>query len=336
MRIAIDSSPLSTGHALRGVGVYTKHLIDALRQYEPGHTYTLFTQQQNVPKNIDLVHYPYFDPYFLTLPLIKEKPTIVTVHDLIPLVFPDKFPAGVRGYFKWRLQKLSLSGAKRIITDSISSKNDVHKITGFEANNIDTIYLAPDPVFTVQKIAGMTKPYILFVGDVNWNKNVQGLLRAFATTKDILLILVGGAFLNTALPETREINRLANALGIEKRVTRAGHVSDKELAQLYSGAQALVQPSFYEGFGLPVLEAMACGCPVVSTKNSSLGEIAGPALSITTDVDSIAAGIRKIRTVERRAQAQKQRIWCKQFTWKRVAAETVASYEKTFNHHTGI
>lgn len=333
MHIAIDITPLSTGHSGRGVGSYTRNLIEALQKYETQHTYSLFTRGQKIPEKADIVHYPYFDPFFLTLPLLKEKPTVVTVHDLIPLVFPDKFPAGLKGTLKWQLQKLSLRGAKRIIADSVSSKKDISKIVGVDATVIDKIYLAPALSYVKKRI--LSKPYVLYVGDVNWNKNVPGLLRAVAEVT-IPLILVGGAFLDDSVAETKEINRLIGTLGIESFVRRVGHVSNNKLAELYSGALALVQPSFYEGFGLPVLEAMACGCPVVTTKNSSLAEIAGPAIEITTEVESIAAGIKKILTIQRDSQVKKQFDWVRQFTWKRTAAETVASYEKTIDYHTGI
>jgi len=333
MHIAIDITPLSTAHSRRGTGSYTRSLVDTLQKYETKHTYSLFTRRQKVPDSADLVHYPYFDPFFLTLPLYKPKPVIVTVHDLIPLVFPDKFPSGVRGALKWQLQKLSLKGARRIIADSMSSKNDISKIAGIDKNIIDVVYLAPN--ISYKEKHAVSKPYILYVGDVNWNKNVPGLLRAIAKVKTPL-ILVGGAFLDDFLAETREINRLIRTLEIEKFIIRAGYVSDEKLARLYSGAIALIQPSFYEGFGLPVLEAMACGCPVVSTKNSSLAEIAGPAVSITPEAENIAAGIKKILTIDRDSQIKKQFDWVSQFTWKRVARETVMSYEKAVNYHPGI
>jgi glycosyltransferase involved in cell wall biosynthesis len=130
MKIAIDITPLESAHRARGVGVYTKNLIDALETYGKQHTYLYFTGHQLVPPDADVVHYPYFDPFFLTLPLVKIKPALVTVHDLIPLVFPYKFPAGIRGRFAWHVQRLSLRGAKRIIADSNSSKNDIVRIAG--------------------------------------------------------------------------------------------------------------------------------------------------------------------------------------------------------------
>jgi len=180
MHIAINDSPLSSGHSARGVGVYTKLLIESLRKYVPEHSYTLFTRPENIPKDADVVHYPFFDPFFLTLPLRKFRPTVVTVHDLIPLVFPSHFPKGIRGSIKWQIQKMALRGVSHIITDSDTSKNDVAAIVGFPKERIHTVYLAASSAFS-KPIPSKTKlhlpkMYVLFVGDVNWNKNVYGLL----------------------------------------------------------------------------------------------------------------------------------------------------------------
>ena len=328
MHIAIDTTPLETGHARRGVGTYTKNLVDALKQYEPAHSYSFFTRGQKVPAGADLVHVPYFDPFFLTLPLVKITPTIVTVHDLIPLVFPDKFPSGIKGSLKWQIQKLSLAGARRIITDSECSKRDIAKITGFDRKKIDAVYLAPDPEFAVGNAKPSEKPYFLYVGDVNWNKNVPGLLSAFAAFGKNELVLVGKAFTDSSLPETKEINRIIHDLGIEKSVRRTGFVSTRELVGLYAGATALVIPSFYEGFGLPVLEAMCAGCPVVAADTSSLTEIAGPAIRVGTESKSIAQGMRKALTLNRETQQKLQSEWVKRFSWKLTARNTVQSYEK--------
>jgi glycosyltransferase involved in cell wall biosynthesis len=109
----------------------------------------------------------------------------------------------------------------------------------------------------------------LYVGDVNWNKNVIGLLQAFASIQklnefiEMKLVLVGNAFHEERLPETREINQFIHEKGLENSIIRPGKVSLNELACIYSLASVYVQPSYYEGFGLPVLEAMVCGCPVV-------------------------------------------------------------------------
>jgi len=344
MKIAIDITPLESAHKARGVGVYTKSLIDALETYKKQHTYLYFTGHQRVPGDADIVHYPYFDPFFLTLPLVKLKPTMVTVHDLIPLVFPYKFPAGLRGTIKWQVQKLSLRGAKRIIADSLSSKNDIARIVGVKKEIIDTVYLAPDPAYHpvtnqsaldgVRRKYSLSKQYILFVGDVNWNKNVIGLLRAFAALRQhrellqFKLVLVGRSFLQDSLAETQEINQFILEHDLEHVVICPGNVPAGDLAGFYSMASVYVQPSHYEGFGLPVLESMACGCPVVCTNTSSLKEIAGPALQVSPKPEDILAGITKMITIDRKIQLERQFAWVKQFTWKRVAGETVAAYER--------
>ena len=344
MKIGIDITPLESGHKARGVGIYTKNLVSALETYGRQHAYLYFTGKQPVPQSADIVHYPYFDPFFLTLPFVKSKPTVVTVHDLIPLVFPDKFPAGMRGSIKWKVQKLSLHGARRIIADSNSSKNDIARLAGINKEIIDTVYLAPDPAYQLitsqsllsaaRKKYSLPRNYLLYVGDVNWNKNVTGLLRAFTDLRKLSefsqfrLVLAGGAFLDDSLAETREINQRISDHVLEKSVIRPGSVSIEDLSCLYSMASVYVQPSFYEGFGLPVLEAMASGCPVVSTNTSSLKEIAGPAIQVSPKPEDLATGIIKMLAVDRRAQAARQSEWVRQFTWKKVAGETLAAYER--------
>ncbi len=344
MKVAIDITPLESAHRARGVGVYTKNLIDALETYGKQHTYIYFTGKQLVPQDADIVHYPYFDPFFLTLPLVKRKPAVVTVHDLIPLVFPYKFPAGVRGAVKWQVQKVSLRGASRIIADSLSSKNDIARIAGVKKEIIDTVYLAPDPAYRpitdqstlagIRRKYSLPKQFILFVGDVNWNKNVIGLLRAFVTLrkrKELMqskLVLVGGAFGDDTLSETQEINQFIREFDLEHVVITPGNVPLDELAGFYSMASVYVQPSHYEGFGLPVLEAMACGCPVVCTNTSSLKEIAGPAIQVGPKPEDILTGITGMLKVDRNIQSDRQFEWVRQFTWRRVAGETISVYER--------
>lgn len=343
MNIAIDITSLESAHGRRGTGVYTKNLVEALERYASHHTYSLFTRKQKVPDNADIVHYPYFDPFFLTLPLVKPKPTVVTVHDLIPLVFPEHFPKGIRGSIKWQIQKISLRNVRRIITDSDSSKRDIEKITGFPEDRIDTVYLAPDPVIRrVEDAKPIVKaPYILYVGDVNWNKNIPSLLRAFKELpKNMKLILVGKAFIDSGITETKEVNRLIESLGLVGSVVRTGFITEEKLSSLYSNASCLVLPSFYEGFGLPVLEAMSCGCPVVAANISSLTEIAGPAIKVQPESSkSISEGIQRVlasNVTERKKLISEGYAWVSKFSWATTAKETVVSYEKAINNNSGI
>src|SRR5579863_3748182 len=142
MRIAIDVSPLQSGHKVRGVGFYLTYLKKALLEYYPEHEYIFFHQGEKIDKSIDLIHFPYFDPFFMTLPFIKTHKTVVTVHDLTPLVFPEYFPAGIKGNLIWQTQRFNLKNVDGILTDSRSSKKDIERIINIPSEKITVAYLA--------------------------------------------------------------------------------------------------------------------------------------------------------------------------------------------------
>lgn len=353
MKIAINTLPLSTEHRMRGTGVYTKNLIDALVKYEKQHAYSFFTRQQDIPKRTNAVHYPFFDPFFLTLPFFKQYPTAVTVHDMIPLLFPDKFPPGIRGGVKWQIQRLSLMGAAAIITDSECSKADISRLTTKQKERIHVVPLAPSPRYVrvsdehilrkMREAYHMPDEYVLYVGDVNWNKNVTGLLEAWKIVRSKLsksracaLVLAGSAFSNIELKETRDILQLIHTLGIGKSVMRPGFIKEEDMSSLYSGAQCLVSPSWYEGFGFPVLEAMICGTPVVASTRGSVPEISGPSKSANPgNIGELARAIKEtveLNKKERETLVKKGIEWAKQYTWRRVARETAAVYDKIVLH----
>lgn len=356
MKIAINTLPLSTEHRMRGTGVYTKNLIDALQKYERKLSYTFFTRVTDIPKNTDVVHYPFFDPFFLTLPFPKPIPTVVTVHDLIPLIFPDKFPAGVRGTFKWQLQRLSLGRAAAVVTDSHRSKKDIMRIMGKPSSWVHVVPLAPSVHYTqvtstsvlaeARNRYHLPERYVLYVGDVNWNKNVSGLIKAWKYVREKYpkieskLVLVGSAFTNLEIPETRAIVQLIETLGVGGSVIRPGFVRNEDMTAVYSQASCVVLPSWYEGFGFPVLEAFESGVPVVATNRGSVPEIAGPARMIDpSNPDDIASAIvdmLRLSEKERSALVKYGFAWAKQFTWQRVVKETVAVYEKVIHHHTNV
>ena len=149
IKVGIDISPLKNANRFRGVGFYTKNLVESLQSLiKEDKKYSNW--QINLVKNwkleignFDLVHYPYFDIFFSTLPKKKNIPTVVTVHDLIPLVFPAHYPAGVRGKINWLRQKARLKKTEAIITDSQKSKQDIIKIVGYPENRVHVVYLAP-------------------------------------------------------------------------------------------------------------------------------------------------------------------------------------------------
>jgi len=335
MKIAFDISPLSGGHAGRGTGVYTKQLLMSLKEHTNA---TIFEWDKNftLPHDTDIVHHPYFDPFLLTLPLSRKYPTVVTVHDLIPIRYAKYFPKGIKGQLKWQIQKNSLLKAEGIITDSETSKKDIVELLGYPEEKIFVVFLAPSPIFAeqslqevnrVKKKYGLSNTFLLYVGDVNWNKNIPRLIVALKSV-DVELVLVGKAFLNNELVETREINSLIQSSGCESRVKKLGFVPEVDLPGIYTAAQTYIQPSIAEGFGLPVLEAMACGTPCVVSSKTSVAEIAGPSLLIDpfNELD-MREGILKALAIDKSVMKQKNKMWASTFTWAKTATQTMAAYE---------
>ena len=349
MHIAIDTTPLHSAHQMRGIGSYTRSLVDALKKYEAKNTYTFFVRGETIPKNADIVHIPYFDPFFLTLPILKSKPTVVTVHDLIPLAYPKAFPAGRRGTLKWHVQRLALAGAAGVITDSQASRADIERLAHIPPEKIHVVPLAADEQYKkvtdiktlrgVEEYYHLPESFVLYVGDINWNKNIPGLLSGFARYQKLgkaKFVLAGKAFLDLHIPEAQEIDFLIRDLHLDDAVIRTGFVDIKDLPAVYSLARVYIQPSFAEGFGLPILEAMASGTPVIASRRSSLVEIAGPSCVIDPDKpDTIGAGIETLvsmKAVEYQKLSDASIRWAREFTWKKTAHQTILVYEEILAH----
>ena len=153
MNIAIDISPLKSGHYLqhrvRGTGFYLKNLQKSLLKFYPDNKYTFFNRGDSLENDIDIVHYPYFEPFFLTLPMFSNHKKIVTVHDLTPLVFPEQFESGIKGMLKWQIQRIALKNMNAIVADSESSKKDIVKYAGIKDSRVHVVYLAAGGEFKV-------------------------------------------------------------------------------------------------------------------------------------------------------------------------------------------
>ena len=330
MRIAIVTPPI-IGHEHRGTGLYVQYLYKELSK-DTNIEIEKISLNAN-KKNFDIVHYPYFDPFFLTLPLTKIIPTVVTVHDLIPLKYPNNFPKGIRGTMKWWIQRYSLQSTPAIITDSDASKEDICRYAGISEDNIYVIYLGVGKQF--KNLKKRRENFILHVGDVNFNKNIPRLLGAFhtvlSTFPNVKLMLVGIGFV-TDTRQLQNLKKLIATLGITQKVEMVGSVDEKRLIDLYNTALLYIQPSLAEGFGLPVLEAMACGCPVVASNCISLSEITnGAAVEVDPlDEQSIASGILSIINDEK--QRKKLSLLglrhVDNFTWEKTAAKTIDVYKK--------
>lgn len=346
MKIAIDISPLQSEHKVRGVGFYLNYLKKALLEFYPENNYIFFQKGDSIDKSVDLVHYPYFDPFFLTLPFFKTHKTVATVHDVTPLVFPEHFPAGLQGNLKWKIQRLNLQKIDGIITDSEASKKDIKRIAGVKSEKISVVYLAAGDEFkkikntdlSLHKIKSkynLPEEFILYVGDVTWNKNLPRLLEATQKV-DIPLVMVGKALLaknvdinNNWNSDLLKVQRLSKQ---NNKVHLLGFVPTEDLVALYNLASVFVFPSIYEGFGLPILEAMQSGCPVITSRESCMPEVGGNAAQYFDgyNTESLVNTIQKVFGSKKiqKELSEKGLKQTKKFSWKNTAESTIAAYEE--------
>lgn len=356
IKVAFNVQPLKTGHKTRGVGTYTKYLLENLKKKSE----VEIEEFENLAtvKDVDLVHYPWFDLFFHTLPLKKKFPTVVTIFDTIPLIFPTQHPTGIKGKVNLFLQKLSLKSCKQIITDSQSSKKDISNFLKINPTKVKVIPLAADSSFKVLSDAKklqvkneyhLPDKFILYVGDANYTKNLPVLIKAFNKLRkmdqfrDLKLILVGGVFLkkveNIDHPELESlkiVNRLISQNNLEEMTIRPGQVDTDDLIGFYNLATVYVQPSLYEGFGLPVLEAFSSGCPVISSGAASLPEVGGRA-AVYFDPQNSDQLVKILSEVllDKSLRSKLSKLGLNQaerFSWEKVADETVKVYEQVVNH----
>ncbi len=313
-KIGIDARMY--GKAQSGIGTYIKKITDYIfeldkendyylfllepnySQYQPPHSkihkikvsspwYSYQEQTKFLAKinqyNLDLMHFPHFNA-----PIFYQRKRIHTIHDITPKFFPGHKQKSWWRKFAYNLTiKTSLAQAAKIITISNWTKNDLIKHFKINPDKIEAFYLGIEPQFKIienyAKIKelkdkyGITKPYLFFVSVWRNHKNFEGLIKAFTLLKkkynlDYQLVLAGQED-----PYYPQIRQAIEKSEYSSEIISPGFVSNKELVFLYNGAELFVIPSFYEGFGLIGLEAMACGIPVISSNATSLPEILGPA-----------------------------------------------------------
>jgi glycosyltransferase involved in cell wall biosynthesis len=342
LRVEIVAKSPYAGSGPRGVDVYATHLYNGLAS-SYSRNKTFLSRDKTGKQSVDLVHYTFFDPFFLTLWSSKHKSKyVVTVHDLIPLKFPNHFPVGIKGKIRWYLQKRALLGASAIITDSTCSKNDIEGIVGYPKDQIYVVPLAAGHTTVNEKMVRMVRTeydlperYLLYVGDINWNKNIPGLIKAFGllNSKQTHLVLVGKAF--ESGKGTVEYQAIQNAIdesGKSDFIHMLGFIPSHHLPAIYRGALLYVQPSWYEGFGFPILEAMEQGIPVASASTGSLPEVGGEFAHYfdPNDVPGMTTIIKDLlRNKQKREKyVEEGKQWARTFTWDKVIEQTHAVYEK--------
>jgi len=352
IKVLIDTSPLGNANAVRGVGMYTRLLLEYLQK---NNQLQVFSSLIEVDKNNqpDLIHYPFFDLFFLTLPFFHSKPTLVTVHDVIPLIFPKYYPAGAKGMIKFFKQKVALKRVDGIITDSLASKLDIIKHLGISEDKIYVVPLAANPYLVAQdekeirrvrRDYHLPSKYVLYVGDINYNKNLPQLIKAVRyLPTNVKLVCVGKSFYAHDIPEWQWLETQMALSDVKDRVKFLTNVNTddlKDLAAIYSASIAYIQPSLYEGFGLPVLEAMACKTPVICTKNSSLPEVAGEqAVFVDADAASLAQGVLDVLSWSKTKRQDRIRAafkWSQKFSWEKVAKQTLEVYQTTLSKKSKI
>lgn len=342
MNILIDTRPLQNESAVRGIGRYTRELVRSLTSLKTTHR---FVTKIEPGMRVDLVHYPYFDFFFPTLPILKPHPTIVTIHDVIPLIFAKHYPRGIRGNIKLLYQRLSLMNVAAVITDSQCSKRDIHQYLHVAHEKITAIPLAASqdikrpPVTYIREVLkkyALPNEYLLYVGDIGYNKNLPFLLSVLKSMPNVHFVMVGRQVNNTAISEGKQIDSVIAQFGLENRVLRLNTIdtsNNLELCALYAGAKAYIQPSLYEGFGLPVLEAMQCKTPVISSVGGSLPEVCGKAAIYfhPREEQECRAAIEKVWQLSKSERTSLIEVGVQQaesFSWERTAKETLTVYEK--------
>jgi glycosyltransferase involved in cell wall biosynthesis len=367
MRIAI--SGMFWNQPTTGSGQYVRALVAALGERAPQNEYVVIhpssvvghrssvVGRRSLVKNLakvwfeqiafpracrrvraDVAHVPYFGS-----PLVPSTHTVVTIHDLIPMVLPAyRGSMLVRAYTALAAQ--SARRADAIIADSECSKRDIVTHLGIDAARVRVVYLAADARYrplddaaqieNVRRKYALPEKYFLYLGGYDQRKNVRVIIEAFARAalhRDGYRLVLAGVNLgrdSEFFPDPRRLARAANLLA--DALCCIGWVDEEDKVALYAGARAFLFPSRYEGFGLPPLEAMACGVPVLCANASSLPEVVGDAAILVPpdDVNAWADALRVMLTDNARRAEMRARgiVQARQFSWARCAEETLTVY----------
>jgi glycosyltransferase involved in cell wall biosynthesis len=339
MKVYFSSGAHSELDSMRGIGVNTSELVKALE---------VKSQKSKVivvdRSNADIVHFTKFRPFFVDLPFFKtaSQKWILTIHDLIPLIYPEHYPSGIKGKIRFYINKFLIKKyVDRVITISETSKKDICRFLGVKPEIVDVVYLAPKSAIKklekgkwieeTKKKFNLPDKFILFDHGLNYNKNLKTLIEA-CNKINFPLVAID--------EDTKNINNLdlnhpelKHLKGVNfSKVIRPGYVTDDELNKIYNLAYICIQPSFYEGFGLPPIQAMKLGCPVICSRTQALVEVCGDAC-LYFDTNSVDDLVEKLKIL---MSDNKQRNECikrgyeqvKKYSWDKAAKETLKIYKK--------
>ena len=356
MKIGVDAREVKPNGA--GKGRYASEVLKSLTKLDEKNEYFLygFGRHTGLPPNFHWVTLPqgsgrwifalprlirknkinvFFSPTSFLACLLTFVPTVIVVHDLAVFVEPRAKPS-----FKTKLMEkstllLAIRRAKHIICDSNHTKKDVLKMFNVSEDKITVIHLAafskPKNIVgpkTITSKYNLPKRYILFVGTIEPRKNIEGLVKAYslfprAFRQAIPLVIVGKRGWNF-----ENVDQMVEQLGLKNNVRFIGFIPDSELPGLYQSAGVVVYPSWYEGFGLPVLEAMSYGTPVITSNRSSLPEVVGDAAILINPEkpQEIAQAIKKVLSDSkfREILCHKGLQRAKEFSWVKTAATTLS------------
>jgi len=371
LRIGIDYTAAVRQGA--GIGRYTRELVRALAELNRGHDYVLFAamggqrtadatwpssfQMRSVPVSdralailwhrlqlplwvelvtgpVDIFHSPDF-----VLPPVRRARTLVTVHDLSFIRYPQYADANLRAYLN-KVVPRSVHRADLVLADSQSTKGDLVELLGVEPAKIAVVYPGVEERFRpiqdqalLEEVRGrysLPPRFVLGLGTLQPRKNFTRLIQAYSLLvtrhPSLHLVIAGGkGWLYD------EIFATVKQLGLEKKVLFPGFVADEHLPAFYNLADLFVFPSLYEGFGLPPLEALACGTPVITSNASSLPEVVGEAgpMVEATDMEALAGAMERVLedNALRKEMIAKGMKQAEKFTWETAAAKLLSLYE---------
>ena len=284
----------------------------------------------------DVYHAPHY-----VLPPAVSCASVVTIHDCIHLMFPQYLPSRMAYAYARSVMWAAARRAQSIITVSEASKRDILHFFNVPPekvvvvpNAIDERFLVPPPDIELARVREryqLQHGFVLYAGNIKPHKNLVRLIEAFSQIRqgpfqELKLLIIGDQI--SKLPALR---RAVHQLKLHKHVRFLGYIPDETLAVLYRSAEVFVFPSLYEGFGLPPLEAMASGTPVVTSNTSSLPEVTGGAAVLVDpyDVGSIVDGVRRVLTDPSLAAELRRKgpLRAREFSWARSVAKTKALYE---------